>query len=242
MKLPSWDMLGHIRDVTPQQLETTLKVRFLWGSAKSCTVYDFFKLFTIAQSPYVMAVTLVRCSICALFIRVFFTRPFSKRGHIGTAHFYGTLMKYVDSLPAPTLSILGTLFQCQPASLRRHLCGISLRTFRIQLEQINQNGKMWPLNRFLSRNRSLEHHQQCLNLVSTNTRSLEIATASHSQNSVKCCVCSGVIVSSLNLGLPPSLRRDVAAGAFRIVTILGVKFHSDVTYGSKWRDLGHGRG
>jgi len=32
------------------------------------------------------------------------------------------------------------------------------------------------------------------------------------------------------LGFPPSLRRDVAAGAFCIVTILGVKFHSDVTY------------
>jgi len=95
--------------------------------------------------------------------------------------------------------------------------------------------KMWRLNRPLRRNRSLEHHQRCLNLVSTNTRGLGISTASHSQNSVKCCVCSGVIVSSLILGFPPSLltsfnRSDVAAGAFRIVTILGVKFHSDVTH------------
>jgi len=168
----------HIRDVTPQQLETTLKVRFFRGSAKSCTIYDFFKLFTVVQSPYVMAMALVRCYICALFIRAFFKRPFSKRGHVGTAHFYGTLMKYVDSLLTPTLSILGTLLQCLPVSLHRHLCGISLRTFRIQLEQINQNGKMWQLNRFLRRNRSLKHHQQCLNLVSTNTRGLEIATAS----------------------------------------------------------------
>lgn len=53
--------------------------------------------------------------------------------------------------------------------------------------------KMWRLNRPLRRNRSLEHHQRCLNLVSTNTRGLEISTTSHSQNSVKCCVCSGVI-------------------------------------------------
>lgn len=41
----------HIRDVTPQQLEATLRVRFFRGSAKTCTVYGFFKLFTIVQSP-----------------------------------------------------------------------------------------------------------------------------------------------------------------------------------------------
>ena len=51
MKLPSWDMLGHIRDVTPQQLETTLKVRFLRGSAKSCTVYDHFQAVHYCPVP-----------------------------------------------------------------------------------------------------------------------------------------------------------------------------------------------
>lgn len=81
------------------------------------------------------------------------------------------------------------------------LAGVSssppLRDFSADLSHTigaNQsNGKMWQLSRFLRRNRSLEHHQQCLNLVSTNTRGLEIATTSHSQNSVKCCVYSRVI-------------------------------------------------
>ena len=132
--------------------------------------------------------TLVHCSICVLFIRVFLTGTFSKLGHAGTDHFNGALMKYVDSLPTPILSILSTLFQCQLVSLRRHLCRIPLRTFRIQLEQINQKWKMQQHDIFLRRDRNLEHHQRCLNLVSTNTRGLEIATASHSQNSVKCCL------------------------------------------------------
>lgn len=160
--------------------------------------------------------TLARCSICALFIRVFFTKPFSKRGHADTAHFYGTLMKYVDSLLTPTLSILGTLFQCRPVSLRRRLCGISLRTFRIQLEQINHKWK------------------KC-----GDSTDLYVAIAAWN-------IINDVLIWSLPIlvvwrfQLPHTHKIvlsavfalglfDVAAGAFRIVTILGVKFHSDVT-------------
>lgn len=143
-------------------------------------------------------------------------RPFSKRGYAGTAHFYGTLMKYVDSLLTPTLNILGTLFQCRPVSLHRHLCGISLRTFRIQLERINQMEKCG------------------------NSADFYVVIAAWN-------IISNVLIWSLpipvvwRLQLPHTHKialnavftlglLNVAAGAFRIVTTLGVEFHSDVTY------------
>ena len=87
--------------------------------------------------PYAMTMTLVRCSIYVLFIRVFFTRAFSKLGQ----RWYSSLLR--------------------------------------------------------------DSHEICRFFADTY--------------------------------FPPSLltsfnRRDVAAGVFRIVTILWVKFHSDVTF------------
>ena len=130
----------------PQQLETTLKVRFFWDSTKNCTVYDFFQPFAIVKFPYAMTMTLVRCSICVLFIRGFFTRTFSKLSHAGTVHFYGTLMKHLASLLTPTFRLLLTSFDCRnvAAGVFR-IATISGVEFHSDMTYTAVNGEIWAI-------------------------------------------------------------------------------------------------